>query len=555
MRSNMFANIENKFEFATEKEIVDTALCSLAEFIEATPNFSKGPKLSAIILGTRLGVVGDGIINSKEKMLINEVFGKIWKGSMEEIYDAVNSAIKEEDYDLVRLLTQLGNHVAMPFLYYVLSFAYIDGVFEDEVAEKLDGIFGINLLGEFLSSDLEEVPAPKIKLTGFEAEIVRWFQSCDTLIPLKEIQSHFSHKSKSAVKAALDSLCKKNILFGGENIINDLYGLVNKDSLDSADIIVLPDKKGKSAADEVSKRKAEQKRAAGEKKAEEGRKRQEAAEKRAAEEKKKQEIEKNKVIVQKCLDQIEAYKTQVKVAVNEKKDRTTADVAQRIEQLKAKKQSHEATLKSLGLFRFSDKKREKEEITRIETEIEMLSQPGYLSDKLKKIQQSGDASVKKYKADVERFLAKKYNLDYKPEMPEEGVIDIEALYALENEDSNRYVTATQKSNELLKLKILKIFYDAKQEMTVTDMVEQLEKGGDYLNNQKVSPLANQLVEESYLSKRTEKRCSYFAIADRGIQRLKGDLLTGPQKTGEPYEENKSYSEQKCPEMPNIEEVI
>lgn len=225
MRSNMFANIENKFEFATEEEIVNTALGSLGELIGELTSFDDGVKFSIAILGAKLGVAGAGVINSKERMLIDEVFGRIWNGSMDEIYDLVSGTIEESDYNLVQMLTQLGNPVAMPFLHYILSFAYIDEVFEDDVAEKLDGLFGMNLMADFFASDMEEVPAPRIKLTGLEAEIVEWFQADDQLRPLREIQAHFSHKTKTEVKAALDNLCEKGILYGGENIIGNMYGL------------------------------------------------------------------------------------------------------------------------------------------------------------------------------------------------------------------------------------------------------------------------------------------------------------------------------------------
>lgn len=224
-RSNMFANIENKFEFAEKEEIVATALSSLGELFEAIDQMEDQVKFGIMVIGAKLGVAGDGVLNSQEKELIDEVFGRIWNGSMEEIYDMVGADIQESDYDLVQNITQLGNPVAMPFLYYTLSFAYIDGEIEDDVAERLDGLFGMNLLVDFMQSGEEEVPAPKIRLTGLEAEIVSWFQEDDTLHPLKDIQAHFSSKSKAEVQKALDSLVDKGILYGGANIIGNMYGL------------------------------------------------------------------------------------------------------------------------------------------------------------------------------------------------------------------------------------------------------------------------------------------------------------------------------------------
>lgn len=226
MRSNMFANIENKFEFADEEAITATALSSLGELFDAMgDNFEDNAKFGTMVIGAKLGVAGDGVINAQEKALINEVFGKVWNGSMDDIYDMVGADIEESDYNMVQMLTQLGNTVAMPFLYYVLSFAYIDGEIEDDVAERLDGLFGMNLLADFIQSGQEEVPAPKIRLTGLEADIVKWFQSDDQLRPLNDIVAHFPDKSRSEVQKALDSLVDKGVLYGGANIIGHMYGL------------------------------------------------------------------------------------------------------------------------------------------------------------------------------------------------------------------------------------------------------------------------------------------------------------------------------------------
>lgn len=225
MRSNMFANIENKFQGASEDEIIGTALASLNDMISELSSFDGKAKFIIAIIGAKLGVSGDGEINDKEKMLLNTVFENIWNGPMDDIYKLVDSPIEEKDYELVQQLTQLGNDVVMPFLYYILSFAYIDGVFEDNVAEKLDGLFGMNLLADFFESGLEEVPAPGIKLTGLEAEIAEWFQSDDELRKFEDIQSHFPCESAEDLKDALDSLCDKGVLYNVDSFVGSMYGL------------------------------------------------------------------------------------------------------------------------------------------------------------------------------------------------------------------------------------------------------------------------------------------------------------------------------------------
>ena len=247
-RSNMFANHENKFEFASKEELIAIALSSAKELSEQINGFGFGDQMTfmLLIIGTKLGVAGDGDINSDEEELIDEVFGRLWNGDMSEVYDMIEIGISDDDYEIVSKITQLGNHIAMPFLYYVFSFAYIDGEFEDEVAEKLDSLFGKNFLVDFMQSSMEDglvlnvtptmqsgmekVPAPGVRLTGFEAEIVQWFQERGKLIPLREIVAHFPDKTKSEVQKAMDSLFEKGVVYGGAGIVGNLYGL--DDSLD-----------------------------------------------------------------------------------------------------------------------------------------------------------------------------------------------------------------------------------------------------------------------------------------------------------------------------------
>ena len=224
-RSNMFANIESEFENATKEQIMATAVYKFGEILQAASGLDTDSLFAIQVLGAKLGVAGDGVINDQEKELINDVFSRSYQGPMEEVYELVGTEIKESDYKAVEMLTQLGNPVAMPFLYYVLSFAYIDGVIEDEVAERLDRIFGMNLLADFFMSGAEEVPSQQVKLGGFEEEIVQWFRSDDQLKPLDDIAAHFSGHSREEVESTLDGLVEKGILMGGAHLFGHMYGL------------------------------------------------------------------------------------------------------------------------------------------------------------------------------------------------------------------------------------------------------------------------------------------------------------------------------------------
>ena len=70
-------------------------------------------------------------------------------------------------------------------------------------------------------------------------------------------------------------------------------------------------------------------------------------------------------------------------------------------------------------------------------------------------------------------------------------------------------TATQVANEALKTAILNGM-EANRLYTVTELIKEIPALAG-LTNQKVSPLANQLVEDGKLTKTTEKRRSYFSL--------------------------------------------
>lgn len=70
-------------------------------------------------------------------------------------------------------------------------------------------------------------------------------------------------------------------------------------------------------------------------------------------------------------------------------------------------------------------------------------------------------------------------------------------------------TATQVANEALKVAMVEGM-EANRLYTVTEMIKEIPALAG-LTNQKVSPLANQLVESGKLVKTVEKRRSYFSL--------------------------------------------
>lgn len=279
-RSEQFGDLENQFKLASKEELVEIATTSARKIIEAFSDGDQGEQISLMLLvfGAKLGLVGDGVINEQERELVNQVFEPLADGDLSSVYDMIGNEIEESDYELVRVLTEMGNEVVMPFLSFILSFAYIDRVLEDEVAKRLDVLFGLHLLVDSMQNEKEEVPVEemqsveKIKLVedvqpeeevqpvedmqpeeevqpvedvqpeeegqsaaeivpvNLDAAIVQWFRSDDQLRPLNDIVAHFPDVSRDAVKQVLDGLCNKGILYGGDSIIRCMYGLVPCDN-------------------------------------------------------------------------------------------------------------------------------------------------------------------------------------------------------------------------------------------------------------------------------------------------------------------------------------
>lgn len=145
-RSAGFAAIEEKFKAAGKNELTNIAVATTGELCARISKVDEKFTFYALLLGARLGCFGDMMLSINEKRLIEQVFKSYWRGDIEEIYSAISKPISDDDFEVVTRICDLGREVSTPFLYYVLSFAYIDGVFEDSVAAKLDIVYGLNEL-------------------------------------------------------------------------------------------------------------------------------------------------------------------------------------------------------------------------------------------------------------------------------------------------------------------------------------------------------------------------------------------------------------------------
>lgn len=228
MRSNMFANIESGFKNSSKEENILNAAESFQHIIDMSSELEDADSMiiGLAIVGARLGVAGDGVINEDEKEIINEFFGALLDNpDIDEIYEMIGTDISEEDFELVEGFVKLGNNAAMPFLGYILSFAYVDGIFEDEVAQRLDSIYGMNLLTEFFNGGIDEVPSSTIRLTGLDAHIAKWFDDDDELRTLKDIKEQFPEETEEDIEKSLDYLCDEGVLYSVDTFLGKMYGL------------------------------------------------------------------------------------------------------------------------------------------------------------------------------------------------------------------------------------------------------------------------------------------------------------------------------------------
>lgn len=135
---------------------------------------------------------------------------------------------------------------------------------------------------------------PSNKANSLAEEIVAWFKSDDQLRPLADIQAHFSTHSKAEVKKTLDILCNEDVLYGGENMIGNMYGLVSLENADDflcrAPLMAPAGTPSPSAKDNAAQKKDEEKA---------------LADKIAAMEKKRQKLEDDTKAIRSALSDIQ----------------------------------------------------------------------------------------------------------------------------------------------------------------------------------------------------------------------------------------------------------
>lgn len=463
MRSNLFTNEEYRFKYASESELIDLANQYFQELLADMSIIPNESKVGILVLGAQLGVAGDQKLDPREKRMIESIFGKFVNSGMETMLELVMQEITDKTYQLLQIILKIGHRFAIPFLRYILCFAYADGVFEDSVADKLDGMFGMSLLVEFANSGEENVPAPQITLTGLEAEIVRWFGQEDQLRSVNDIHAHFSHKSKTEVDAALESLCEKNILYGGENMMN-MYGLVDRpeNTEDHEQAKLLEEKQRKQKEENERKEKID------------------------AYNKEYQEWKNDVAEIKKQRkDAIEKSLCAAKEARLREMEAKYADAVQEITADKSifeqKKTEMESKLASLGLFKFAEKRAARNELKTLSEKIEdaatrlTLAEHTYRQEQ-KELDSWLENKKEEFQADVER----RYPLPLKPKNP----------YAAKHDEKS---SGVQTVKDPLQRAILEQMIPGHL-YTITELQNSIPELADK-SNQRISALVRQLVPE------------------------------------------------------------
>lgn len=122
-RGNIFANLENKYQFATESQIMDMAFNALVRAISAD-GLEDTIRTGIMLIGARVGFDENGSLNEKEKKLVRNVIGKVYSADLEEdIFPVVAQMVTENDYTVLEMLNKLGPAVALPTLEYILACA------------------------------------------------------------------------------------------------------------------------------------------------------------------------------------------------------------------------------------------------------------------------------------------------------------------------------------------------------------------------------------------------------------------------------------------------
>ena len=532
MASNMLELAKSKFDSMNTTQITETAksaVMSLVDVINPQGDNSIQMFFSCVEASMRIGFNGKGF-SAKQKQYIKEVFATFYQAEVtQEILDELLIIPGEQDYKILSLYNFYGIQMGRAMFELMMCSAYIDGSISDAVAEKIDPIFGMVLLGYFMDSGLESVPAPRQRVTGLEAKVLDYMLKKKNMMPLNEIARAFPGESKAAVKKALDGLCEKDLVHWLFNVIGEPYSA----DVDREDVeIVLtetntktPSSPKKSEAESAAEKKREEEKAKAEaeKKAEAERK---VAEKKAAEEKEKKAYEKAlgdwKQAVQKTetarKNELSRRRKAQEKTLTEKYQKeyeaakSAANKAKKAAEDKKKKA--EETLASLGVFKFGEKKAQRALIAEAEAEIAAAEQAKEAAAAAHTQAIAGMADeMENYVASQTKAVEKQFPIPAEPKKPkvileeermaeekrkEEELAAQKKAKATEDENLTRTIPAVMEYGKYYRLSEIKALIP--------------ELAGE-VGTQHTAALCRKLEAEGILEKFVDNRIIYYSLAD------------------------------------------
>ena len=144
--STEFADLETAFRNASQKEIEGIAAESVAVLLGLLGVFGKNQSVQLIMIVAKYGTGHGGALTERESRLVHAVFDD--RGdhrTLEMVCQNMGALPLEGLSDAIQILIK-NDRVAMYVLFLILSFAYIDGEIDSNVAEELDGLYDADML-------------------------------------------------------------------------------------------------------------------------------------------------------------------------------------------------------------------------------------------------------------------------------------------------------------------------------------------------------------------------------------------------------------------------
>ena len=233
-------------------------------------------------------------------------------------------------------------------------------------------------------------------------------------------------------------------------------------------------------------------------------------------------------ITKECLSNVSNFEKNLKAHIKILQEEFKKDIALKLSKLQEEKKNHECILASLGFFKFSEKKQEKKEIIRIETEILKFSSQSIISTETARLNSLAQYAVEKYEEAVKNYLSKRFPLN--------------------TEIAHREFSD---NNEGLKLRILDLLDRKNFTMTIPEMMEKESTLGEF-PEQRISALTRQLQGDEYVFRSIIKGKMCYYISSEGKDFLEKNAKVKPPKKDR---ENVTIAKRPCPLPPSVESVF